>query len=422
MSELYSGLCHQHINPTGGIIFCLGDSGGPFDRKGNDMYERSAPLTALSALRPGIDIAIVPDGELEQAAATFYRQILGLESWQIQFAPGGFRTLETSVCGDMEARIYELARNGSFVLVTSYVHDAAEWLAERIQVPLYGDSWRWRKQYGKVALHSHIDPSKQHSPALDQLDGLTIPKGYVADTRAELMNAFSALVSAGNTKLVLKPAFADAGEGIIYLTKHDRRQIEEYDFKFGPAILEERIALAYDRELGGHVSPSIHWAGPFTGLPTSQMVEDTEYKGMCYPARLVEPLYVQAISMVRAYVEFSKPKGFGGVDFICDRDQRLFLCDVNNGRCTEAIPPLLFASQYGVTDQQVLLTRKYCPEDSIWALWSRLEAAGSAWHPGQSSGGVFPLMHLEEKTGMLVAQAPTVQEARALLRQATETF
>ncbi len=418
-----TGLCHEYINPAGPIIFCLGRDGGPFDRRSDGVFDKCLPFTALPALRPGLDIAIIPTGEASLEVAGFYQEILGLESWQIQFAPGAFYTLETCVCGDMEEEIRNYAKGVSAVLLPYNKHEAAEWLADRLGVPLYGDSWRWRKQYGKIALHPHINSNKCTGIVLERVPGLRIPTGFIADTSDELETAFFTLRKQGLRNFVLKPAFSDAGEGIVYLTSKDIQRITDYSFNLGPVILEQRIDLAYDPEIRCPISPSIHWAGKFHGLPTSQLVERGEYQGTCYPARLSEKLAQQAQAMVRAYVDFAKPAGLGGIDFIASKEGDLYLCDVNNGRCTEAIPPLLFAAQYkGANDTAVMLARKYVPDCSLRAMWDKLQALRIAWSPGQegTAYGVFPLMHLDGVSGMLTAFAPNMTESRALLTQAME--
>jgi hypothetical protein len=420
-----TGLRHEHIGSDKRIIFCLGDSGGPFDRRGGEVYEQSTPLTALAALRPGLDIAIVPSGEEEVEVAGFYQQTLNLEPWQVQHAPGNFCTLETSVCGDMEEELRNLAAAMPSMLVPSYRHDAADWLAERLGLPVCGDTWQWRRQYGKVSLHRHVNEHKRMFTSLDELSLFRTPRGYVADTSAELSEAFKRLIADGVTRLMLKPAYSDTGEGIIYLNGRDKRKVENYEFTLGPVIIEERIAVAFDLNLGGPISPSIHWAGFATGAPTSQVVENGEYFGTCYPAGLSEKLHRQAVDMVKAYVRYATPKGLGGLDFVCGEDENLYLCDVNNGRCTEAIPPLLFASQYTNPDiPHILLARKYIPDCSIWAIWERLQANGIAWQPQQKETGfgVFPFMHLDSKAGMLIACAPTVFEAKEMLRRAVQTM
>lgn len=411
------GLNHTHINQQGKIVFCLGSNGGPFDRKSDGTYDRSMPLTSLPILRPGIDIAIVPAGELEAATATFYQEMLGLEPWQIQFAPGSFCALESSVCGNMQAELRSMAGADS-TLLTYNQHEAAEWLSHRIATPLYGDSWRWRVEFGKMSLHRHINPAKQQSLSLTDIDGIRAPRGYVADTTEELIQAFDALTSDSIRFLVLKPAFSDAGEGIQYVSARNSKKLCEYPFTLGPVILEERITFASHQNIP--ISPSIHWAGSAVGVPTNQVVENGEYQGTCYPAVLPPSIASQASSMVRTYVDYAKPEGLGGLDFIGGQDGNLYLCDVNNGRCTEAIPPLLFASLYG-GEKGVLLAQKWIPKGSVRALWDRLLCKGIAWFPGRDEAdvsGVFPLMHLDGVTGMLVARAPTVPEAQSLLRTA----
>jgi len=410
------GIRHEDIaGSSGRILFSLGGRGGMFDRTSEERDDLYMPARAIPILRPGTtgDVAILPRHHLVQEFADFCMDVLGLGEDQIQVARGEFSTLEKSFCGNEAARVREFARGNEFVLMPYSRHDAVDDLSRRLGIPVLCDPPVWRRQNGtKAALHPYISPQEIHQP-LCNVDGLRIPRGFVATTTEELLEAHRRL----HSRCILKPTDYDGGEGIV--NPASRRRLEEYNFATGDVVLEESIELALGPD--GVRSYSIHFVGDKIGCLTEQSVAGGVYSGTQVPAEAPPELIAEAEEMCRIYIKKTRPVGVGGIDFLFGANGKLYMDDPNTGRWTEAFFVLLFRKLYST--EGVVISRRITPSASILTFWERLRSAGIAWQPkvGETNArGVFPLSYLPGIHGVLIASGTNTAEVRQLLKHAAE--
>ncbi len=414
------GLHHGLLNPNGGIVFCLGGAGAPIDRASDAAFDQTVPWYAVPMLRPGIDIAIVPFYDGVQNIVYALAELLGLESWQIQIAPGTFAQLETCVCGNMEAELKQRISLGSWVLVTYHHHPGAVRLSRRLGIPLVCDSWEWRENWGKRCLHPHINLVQNSGPSLEELSEFCVPRGFMADTTDELLEASRRLRAGGVKKMLLKPVDGDGGVGIEYFSAIDDGLLRRHGFAHGTMILEENVVTSARSAI---VAPSIHICGGHVGVPARQALAGDTFLGLRYPSGLSDDMCQSVVRMARAFVQRAQPTGLGGLDFIQGTDGHMYLIDLNVGRMTEAMPLIFCAEQHGqeLSTSGVWMSRKFTPEsDNLPGLLQQLTEDGLLLPAanGAIHSGVMPIVYRKDYGGMFVAYGTTSAEARELLDNA----
>lgn len=91
----------------------------------------------------------------------------------------------------------------------------------------------------KGILHPAAATPDRPSPLTEMGLSVPVPRGWYCTCNAEIMFALKRLREDGVGRVVIKPVFGAAGEGIVFPTSDE--QINDYHFPMGPVNLEEYL-------------------------------------------------------------------------------------------------------------------------------------------------------------------------------------
>jgi len=241
---------------------------------------------------------------------------------------------------------------------------------------------------------------------------IRVPKGYVCSTVDDLVEAHRLL---GGGKVVVKPVFGAAGEGILFLT--EEAELRMYSFPMGDVCLEEFLDLDCAPD-GLVLSPAMHYnEGVLIGKGlVDQIMTGTSYAGW---RKSVAPKVFEktANRYMQSLIQGTQPKGPGGVDFLSVKGMPV-LSDINTGRFNGAHTPKLFCAKYA--PDCAFYCWRATPAESfhVYTFWNRLQEKGLAFIPGKTKEGVFPLLFLRGTSALNIAVADTNERAEELHRLA----
>jgi formate-dependent phosphoribosylglycinamide formyltransferase (GAR transformylase) len=140
---------------------------------------------------------------------------------------------------------------------------------------------------------------------------IRVARGYTCSSVEDLLAAYTLI---GSERVVVKPIYGAAGEGIIFV-----RSVEElraYTFPMGDVCLEEHLNLDVAPD-GVVLSPALHYnEGELVGEDlVDQIMNGTAYMGW---RRTVAPAAFQerARDVLKSFIAHTRPGGPGGVDFL----------------------------------------------------------------------------------------------------------
>eukprot|EP00730_Choanoeca_flexa_P011131 TRINITY_DN2367_c0_g1_i1.p1 TRINITY_DN2367_c0_g1~~TRINITY_DN2367_c0_g1_i1.p1 ORF type:complete len:1263 (+),score=411.59 TRINITY_DN2367_c0_g1_i1:79-3867(+) len=392
-------------------IWC--GSARPEYRRVTQRY--NLPNRCVSMVRKDKDFIILPDHKLTREYWLLVKEINQLSDDQVLWTSDEHLVMDDDVNDEIVARIKQLVTlnpKDKFTLVPYCVTANFErWSAQlsEVGVTVFGESFNWVEKYGhKGILHRHVDDLDTPCIIEKVAPNVRVAKGYTCDTAEQLVKAWE-LIQA--EKVVIKPVFGAAGEGILFVS--DVEELRRYDFPMGQVILEEFLML--DRTEDGIVlSPAVHYLGAsiFGNGLVDQIMVGTGYAGWrrSEASKSFQATCSRAINKI---VKAIGPKGPGGFDFL-GVEGVPFLTDVNTGRFNGAHYPKLFMTLYA--PNSTFYCFKYKPPVSLTAsqFWFRLQSADIAFQPGESESGVFPLVYLRGLSGLYICVANSDKEALAL--------
>jgi hypothetical protein len=138
-----------------------------------------------------------------------------------------------------------------------------------------------------------------------------VARGFTCSTVEDLLAAYTLI---GSERVVVKPIYGAAGEGILFLSSAD--ELRAYTFPMGDVCLEEHLCLDVAPD-GVVLSPALHYnEGELVGEDlVDQIMNGTAYMGW---RRTVAPAAFQerARDVLRRFIARTRPGGPGGVDFL----------------------------------------------------------------------------------------------------------
>lgn len=312
---------------------------------------------------------------------------------------------------------------------TPEFYDWAGILEREKGVKIYADRkredlrWWWGH---KGAYHRWIDDLDTPSP-LEEL-GLPIPKGYVAQTKDELLVAKRMLPT---EVAVAKPIFGAGGFQIEFLTDDN---IDQYEWPFDPitnqrmpVAVQERLEIARD-EFGERVfSYQFETKHPMGRLTRQIMDRETGkvWSGNRVPADVSPQFEAKSKQIVHTLVSHTQPFGDGGVD-IADVHGQPVIIEVNGGRPTGAHMPKRFQEAFAPKAPHFVFQKVEPNGYSPIQVWDMLEGARMprsnekvVFQPERQQG-VFPIVWLPHSWGMLASFGQSFEEANDQLLAARD--
>ena len=405
-------------DPTVRRIFCNGPR--PEYRRVTQRY--NLPARTIPLVRPNRDFIILPGGyQPMRLWWELCRDTLHLTEDQGIFTSGNVYNLDDDIDSDVLSRLKAIITGNpkdTFSLVPYGVTpNFMRWANQLLplgNVAIYGDTLEWVQKFGhKGILHRHIKSLDQPSVIETICPTAIVAQGYTCSTVEELLKAYELL---NMERVVIKPVFGAAGEGIIFV--NNRKQLELYDFPMGDVLLEEHLNLDTTKD-GIVLSPAAHYlAGELVEGLTDQIMVGTGYMGW-RKSQAQKSFLMSAAKVVDKLVQATNPSGPGGFDFL-SVDGEPILSDVNTGRFNGAHFPKLFHKMYAPEAEFYCWKEK--PKGDITAreFWARLESRGIAFKPGESKTGVFPLTFLEKLSGNFLALGATQRECLQLAEVAKQ--
>mmetsp|Transcript_8522 Transcript_8522/g.21293 ORF Transcript_8522/g.21293 Transcript_8522/m.21293 type:complete len:497 (+) Transcript_8522:214-1704(+) len=377
------------------------------------------PARVCSFLRPGLDVVILPGAhDLTREFWAFASAELGLEAWQAVFTEGGRYNLDDDVSNNdalVEALSSLVAGSGAWTLVPYCPTDnfnrwASTLMQVNADVRVYGESLEWVEKYGhKGCLHRHVRNLDVPS-VVEQVCGsnVVVAKGYTCSTIEHLLEAYRLLEC---ERVVIKPVFGAAGEGILFLKTE--QELREYTFPMGDVCLEEHLDL--DLAVDGIcLSPALHYneMNLLGNECVDQIMNGVSYLGW-RKSEVPESFQAKAREGLLAFMRATCPRGPGGVDFLSVKGQPI-LSDLNTGRFNGAHTPKMFREMYA-PGASFYCWKGRTPENlTVHEFWKLLEEEGLAFHPNKSTEGVWPLLYLRGRSFMFVALSKEYEDCASM--------
>ena len=412
---------------------------GPRPEYKKNSQRFNLPSRIIALLRPNVDIVILPGGhEPTREFWEFSREVLGLAEWQAMFTSGTIYNMDDDIDDSMvellRATIVESKCGWTMVpyCVTPNFNRWASKLSD-LNVQIFGDELEWVEAYGhKGALHRHVR-SLDVPSLIEVIDpSILVAKGYTCSSVEDLLLAYRMM---GCPRVVVKPIYGAAGEGIKFMSSED--ELREYTFPMGDVCLEEHLDLDLAPD-GIVLSPAMHYnEGDFVGDDLiDQIMKGTSYMG--WRKSIVSPQFQAAArDCLRKFMDYTDPRGPGGVDCL-SVNGRPFLSDLNTvshwfdlvynfllkcpciyvfccqGRFNGCHGPKLFRLMHAPSSD-LFVWKGRAPENltaKVWLtsyspllskklirspgqeFWVQCVAAGCSFIPGTSTEGVFPLLYL----------------------------
>jgi len=307
----------------------------------DELAERTT--RCLPAVRPGYDLVALPAlPEVEELYDCWSKQ-QGLAAWQaIWFAPrleSDLKEAPEAACKEVFEKIPGHIDLASVRFYPMYLVQSIKASAESYGVQVIGDEadhWLGELSSAKSWLHPHINPEKR-GPSLRECgiecSGARGPRGYIASSTAELLDAFRTLQAEmpRGTRFVFKPSWASGGDGIIIDVTEEQLRDFIFPAKDGcTAILEELIEGLADLQ-----SPTLYMIGSEScGALADQLLSSggVVNEGNHWPSLLPETMAQTCLAAARAIQKVWCLKSQWGLDFVIDRHGVPIIVDLNMGR------------------------------------------------------------------------------------------
>jgi hypothetical protein len=241
---------------------------------------------------------------------------------------------------------------------------------------------------------------------LYELKGIVnVPRFEQCSTVFDLHNAYNSLSEV--SKLLLKPIIGTGGKGFFVV--EDEAQLHNYDFEFGPVVLQE--CMHPDLDANGFVlSPSIQFNGKeILGL-VAQYIKNYSFKGVRCPGRLSESINDSLLRVSQKLLNKINPQGMGGFDFIIVNDEPV-LIDINLGRITGVHPFWSFCFKHNLPQIfHGFPVHASCSLEGLFEVLKKEEIIFSI----DSKSGVVPFGWIPDEFGFVAIFGPHLQEVQAI--------
>jgi hypothetical protein len=349
------------------------------------------------------------------------KQVVGFNDDQIIFTSGNHASLDDDIIAEPEVRerLEQIIRSdpGSQFVIIPYVATETfyRWVApfQALGVQTFGETTEWLAQFGdKGILHRHMKDLSQPS-VIEMIDpNIPIAPGYICSTPEQLLEAYRLL---GCKAVAIKPLCGCAGEGIIFVDNEEA--IRNYEFPMGDVALEEKLELDLAED-GLVIAPATHYMqrGLIGGGLVDQILEGASYMG--WRASVVSEEFRQEVDRItRTIIDYTSPQGPGGYDYLSVKGKPV-LNDINTGRFNGAHQPKLFLQMHAPDAEWYCWRFKPSQDLGVWDFWNALLETDSAFVPGVSESGVFPLTYSRGIAGTFIAIAKDRETCLELYRRA----
>lgn len=376
----------------------------------------------LPLVRPGRDCIVLPRGQSAiMEFAAFCITTLGIGPEQILWTSGRDYLLDDGIRKELMRKIRAIISGNPHeweIVPYSITKPFLGWFCRLPEgVSPVGDDEKWTKMYSsKTLLHRYAYyqciPEMRILPEV--IPEIRVPRGYACSDQKEITTAHRLLREERVARMILKPAVGATGEGII--PDVTARQIEEYGFPMGDAVLEELLEIDCD-ERGRQITPSVQYMGRmlYAGV-TDQTCNGVTHEGNIAPSRTPLEFQARVREASERILSFLNPLGPGGFDFLSVKGEPV-LVDPNVGRFTGAHPPRIFQEMHAPRthfESWKITPPTMSPE----RFWRTLKRLGIAFQPGRTTRGVFPLCWLHGMWAMLIAIGKSRDEVARLRAEA----
>lgn len=361
-----------------------------------ELAERTT--RCLPAVRSGIDLIALPQLQEVEELWSCWASAHALASWQvIWFNPR--LDMCSGVCGDTPAlALLEVLQSLPSIpeptehscLYPMYVTSAVEEVAQRFGLHVIGDRANHllcQLACAKGWLHPHINPQRR-GPSLRDLkqswgSGARGPRGYIASSSAELLQAFRALheETPKGTRFVLKPSWASGGDGIIMGVSEAQLLNFEFPLRMDcTAILEELIETVESAD--NNQSPTLYMlGGKVCGPLAEQLLAEggAVNLGNRWPSALPQEIASACTDLAQLIHGAWGLQSQWGMDFVFDRTGVPIVVDLNMGRPNGNFAVRLWESRFA--QRLFLHTASWRVPEGIHAdeVFTKLRLAGLAW-------------------------------------------
>lgn len=398
---------------TGNILWCHGPK-PEFEMDGDINDRFYIPARVLPLVNRESDLIILPSGNAElKEFFRFCKKLLGLRDEQVIWTSGKSYLLDDDIRKELMPILKRTVNKKLRIVPYSVTAPFLSW-ALGLPCEIVGDEESWTRKYSdKSIIHSHPKTGSKEI-LLEDIIGLKVAKGYTCSDKKELLSASNLLTEAGvKNGFVIKPAVGTTGEGIIFL--NSTKELEKYHFPMGKVIIEERLIVDKDKN-GRAIAPSVQFVGAnLYEEIMDQEIRETAFEGNVCPSKAPQSLQREIFSMSKIVLEWMKPKGPGGFDFLSVNNKAYFT-DPNVGRFTGAHPSRMFRDLYA--HGKMFKSWKINPACDIWSFWKKVEDKNLAFYPGCSAGGIFPLCYLKNMWGMIIVIGDSHQSLDKVQKQA----
>jgi hypothetical protein len=303
---------------------------GPRPEYKKNSQRFNLPSRIIGLLRPNLDMVILPGGhEPTREFWEFSRNVSGLAEWQAMFTSGTIYNMDDDVDDHMVEKMRSIiVESGCGWTLVPYCVTAnfTRWASKLsgLDVCVFGEELEWVEAYGhKGALHRHVRTPDIPS-LVETIDPeILVARGFTCSSVEDLLLAYQLI---GSRRVVVKPIYGAAGEGILFMSSED--ELRTYSFPMGDVCLEEHLNLDLAPD-GIVLSPAMHYnEGDFVGDDLiDQIMKGTSYMG--WRKSIVSTQFQAAArDCLRKFMDYTDPKGPGGVDFL-SVNGRPFLSDLN---------------------------------------------------------------------------------------------
>lgn len=372
------------------------------------------PARVLPLVNRESDRIILPSGNAElKEFFLFCKKLLGLRDEQAIWTSGKSYLLDDDIRKELMPILKRTVNKKLRIVPYSVTAPFLSW-ALGLSCEIVGDEESWTRKYSDKSIIHPRPKTRGREILLENITGVRVAKGYSCCNKTELLLAGNLLTEAGIKKgFIIKPAVGTTGEGIVFI--NSTKELEKYHFSMGKVIIEERLIVDKDKN-GRVIAPSAQFLGAnLYEEIMDQEIRDTAFEGNVCPSKAPQSLQEEIFSMSKIVLDWMKPKGPGGFDFLSVNNEAYFT-DPNTGRFTGAHPSRIFRDLYA--PGKMFKSWKINPTSDIWSFWKKVENRGVAFYPGHSKVGIFPLCYLKNIWGMIIVIGENHQILDKLQKQA----
>jgi hypothetical protein len=387
----------------------------------------SIPVRALVYLDNN-SLAILPQNEHIIALKKLYEsELLGYEADVLWTNDANFQldidiSQNADLINEIQAKINFNKNKKCAIVVSPYSNTdyTQVWTNKLSGIDtILGESPHLTKEYsGKNIFHRAINNNEEEilKPILNHLN---IPKGYTVYNSDELKQAYKALKQQGVSHFLIKPVYGSSGRGIISVDEDTINNTAVLE----PLVLCEKIAVAYNTITNSELNCSVELLkGKILGKPTEQILDGKEWIGGIVPSVNSSSFLDSAIEQTKKILSYLKTKGligFGGFDFIGDKQGKCYLIDNNLCRETGAHFPQYFQNKYAknIPFAAVKINNNTKSLDEIWALLKMKNVAFSK----KTGKGIFPIIYLQNILAVFICFADSSIEAYKNIQKFTDS-